>query len=138
VDKPDGHICYALIQSSQDQDDVRSIRNLQKTIYAQTDPNVVRYGLKTYVGKAVTFGGAIIGSLCVLYQNDHSLSEEDKKQKDDACGAGNESRDEPLPPIPKQSRDEEGHARPIRDQEQGNDHHADPQNNLAKVIRMGI
>ena len=77
VDKPDGHICYDLIQSGQD--DVHSIRNLQKTIYAQTDPNVIRYGLKTYVGKAVTFGGTIIGSLCAVYQNDHVLSEEDKK-----------------------------------------------------------
>jgi two-component system cell cycle sensor histidine kinase/response regulator CckA len=77
VDKPDGHICYDLIQSGQNE--ARLIRNLPKTIYAKTDPNVIRYGLKTYVGETVTFGGTIVGSLCVVYQKDYIPSEDDKK-----------------------------------------------------------
>ncbi len=76
-DKPDGHICYDLIQSGQDE--VRVIRNLPKTTYAQTDPNVMCYGLKTYVGIPVSFESALIGSLCVVYQEDYVPSEDDKK-----------------------------------------------------------
>jgi PAS domain S-box-containing protein len=77
VDKPDGHICYGLIQSGQKE--VYVIRNLPQTIYAQTDPNVMCYGLKTYIGKTVSFGGTTIGSLCVVYQKDYIPNEDDKK-----------------------------------------------------------
>jgi PAS domain S-box-containing protein len=77
IDKPDGHICYDLIQSGKDE--VRLIRNLPKTIYAQTDPNVMCYGLKTYLGKAVSFESAFVGSLCVVYQEDYVPSEDDKR-----------------------------------------------------------
>ena len=77
TDKPDGHICYDLIQSGKDE--VRLIRNLPKTIYAQTDPNVMCYGLKTYLGKAVSFESTFVGSLCVVYQEDYVPSEDDKR-----------------------------------------------------------
>lgn len=76
-DKPEGHICYDLIRHKDD--DLRVLRNLQESDYAGTDPNVLRYGLKTYVGKPVTFGGSNVGSLCVVYQDDHVPTEEDKK-----------------------------------------------------------
>ncbi|MEA5112980.1 MAG: PAS domain-containing protein [Geobacteraceae bacterium] len=76
-DKPEGHICYDLIRHKDD--DLRVLRNLQDSDYAGTDPNVLRYGLKTYVGKPVTFGGSNVGSLCVVYQDDHVPTEEDKK-----------------------------------------------------------
>ena len=75
VDKPDGHICYGVIQGSRPEPCV--IRNLPQTVYARTDPNVLRYGLKTYVGKPVSFGKAFVGSLCVLYGEDRVPSEED-------------------------------------------------------------
>ena len=75
VDTPDGHICYDVIRSGGD--DVCVIRDLLQTNYAQTDPNVVRYGLRTYIGKAVSFGGTFVGSLCVLYQQDQIPSEDD-------------------------------------------------------------
>lgn len=75
VDKPDGHICYDVIRGGGN--DARVIRDLLQTSYAQTDPNVVRYGLQTYVGKAVSFGGAFVGSLCVVYQEDRTPSEDD-------------------------------------------------------------
>ncbi|TLN07782.1 GHKL domain-containing protein, partial [bacterium] len=76
-DRPDGHICYDLIRDSADA--VRVIRDLSHTSYADTDPNVLRYGLQTYVGKAVCFGGANVGSLCVVYQEDHVPSEVEKR-----------------------------------------------------------
>lgn len=76
-DRPEGHICYDLIRDSSDA--VRVIRDLSHTVYAETDPNVLRYGLQTYVGKAVCFGGANVGSLCVVYQEDHVPSEEEKR-----------------------------------------------------------
>ncbi len=76
-DRADGHICYDLIRDASDT--VRVIRDLSNTTYAETDPNVLRYGLQTYVGKAVCFGGANVGSLCVVYQEDHVPSEEEKR-----------------------------------------------------------
>jgi len=76
VDKPDGHICFDLIQS--DSSEACVIRNLQQTTYAQTDSNVSCYNLKTYIGKTVSFRDTIIGSLCVVYQEDYIPSEDDK------------------------------------------------------------
>jgi PAS domain S-box-containing protein len=72
-DMPEGHICYDVI--SDPSSDVKVIRNLENSIYASTDPSVRKFGLKTYVGKAVSFGGLHIGSLCVVYQSDHILTE---------------------------------------------------------------
>jgi GAF domain-containing protein len=77
LDRPEGHICYDVIKRGDDQ--VFVIRNLPETPYAKTDPNVVRYKLQTYVGRAVKFGGANVGSLCVVYQDDFVPSEEDKR-----------------------------------------------------------
>lgn len=76
-DKPDGHICFDVIKKGGQ--DVCVIRDLPATPYAQTDPNVVRYGLKTYIGKAVSFGGVFVGSLCVVYQIDPLLVEDELK-----------------------------------------------------------
>lgn len=75
VYNPEGHICYDVIRSGGD--DVCVIHDLLQTSYAQTDPSVVRYGLRTYIGKAVLFGGAFIGSLCVIYQQDRIPTEDD-------------------------------------------------------------
>jgi two-component system, cell cycle sensor histidine kinase and response regulator CckA len=77
IDKPDGHICYDLIQGGKDE--VRLIRNLPTTIYAKTDPNVLCYSLKSYMGKPVFFENTPVGSLCVVYQEDYVPSEEDKR-----------------------------------------------------------
>jgi PAS domain S-box-containing protein len=76
-DKPDGHICFDLIRGELDA--LRIIRDLPHTTYAQTDPNVLTYGLKTYIGKSVSFGGVNIGSLCVVYQEDYVPTEEEKR-----------------------------------------------------------
>ncbi len=76
VDKPDGHICYDVIQRGVD--DVFIVQDLQNSIYAQSDPNVVTYSLETYVGHPVKFNGQYIGSLCVVFQSDYFPSEKDK------------------------------------------------------------
>ncbi|MCX6829358.1 MAG: PAS domain S-box protein, partial [candidate division Zixibacteria bacterium] len=76
-DKPDGHICYDII--TRGNDEIALIRHLADTNYMATDPNVVRYNLKTYVGKAVKCGDDYLGSLCVVYQRDVEPSSGDLK-----------------------------------------------------------
>jgi two-component system cell cycle sensor histidine kinase/response regulator CckA len=77
VDRPEGHICYDVIQQGRNQ--ALIVRNLPETPYAQTDPNVAPYGLQTYIGWPVKFGDAYVGSLCVVYQRDFVPSETDEK-----------------------------------------------------------
>ena len=75
VDAPEGHICYHVIAQGGDRPTV--IRGLDTSVYAESDPNVRRYGLKTYVGHPVKRGEETVGSLCVVYQKDHNPSESD-------------------------------------------------------------
>lgn len=75
VDKPDGHVCWDVIRDRRNE--LCLIRDLPHSRYAETDPNVRKYNLETYFGKAVTFGGVNIGSLCVVYQQDYQPSKKD-------------------------------------------------------------
>ena len=75
VDKPDGHICWDVIQDRSNE--LCLVRDLPHTSYAGTDSNVKKYNLVTYFGKAVTFGGVNIGSLCVVFQHDYVPSRTD-------------------------------------------------------------
>lgn len=77
ADKAVGHICAEVVKRGGPE--VFVVRDLPSTEYARTDPNVIKYGLKTYVGKAVFFGERYIGSLCALYNRDFTPTEEDKK-----------------------------------------------------------
>jgi PAS domain S-box-containing protein len=77
MDRAEGHICFDLIRDREEA--LRVIRDLPATSYAVTDPNVLRYGLKTYIGKPVSFGGVHIGSLCVVYQEDYIPSDEEQR-----------------------------------------------------------
>lgn len=77
IDNAEGHICYDVIKQARD--DMVYIQNLQNTEYARTDPNVAAYKFKTYLGHSVKFGGAYVGTLCVVYKYDYSPSEEDRK-----------------------------------------------------------
>lgn len=77
VDQPEGHICYDVIKSGSDR--IFIVNNLPDTLYAITDPNVLRYKLRTYIGMPVKCGGAFVGSLCVVYQHDFFPTDEDKK-----------------------------------------------------------
>ncbi len=68
-DKPEGHICYDVIQGVPEGRLI--ICNLQDSPYAETDPNVRKYGLQTYIGQVVRLESKHIGSLCVVYQDAH-------------------------------------------------------------------
>jgi len=75
VSHTDGRLCYDVIRYKQDKAVV--IRHLNETSYARTDPNVLTYGLQTYCGQLVRSEGKPIGSLCVVYDHDFHLSDED-------------------------------------------------------------
>jgi PAS domain S-box-containing protein len=77
VDRPDGHICYDVIKQSGDE--ILVIKDLGKTRYAQTDPNVQRYKLQTYIGAPVKFGHSNVGALCAVFQKDFNPSQDDFK-----------------------------------------------------------
>jgi PAS domain S-box-containing protein len=77
LDWPDGHICHDVIKNGGKA--VLVIRDLHQTGYAESDPNVSAYGLKTYIGAPVSYKNHCVGSLCVVYQCDYSPDEEEKK-----------------------------------------------------------
>ncbi|HEY9649454.1 MAG TPA: GAF domain-containing protein, partial [Coleofasciculaceae cyanobacterium] len=77
TDRPEGHICWDVIQQGRSEPLV--VRDLPNTHYAQTDPNVARHQLKTYVGQAVKCQDVYIGSLCAVYQDDVILNDADKR-----------------------------------------------------------
>jgi two-component system, cell cycle sensor histidine kinase and response regulator CckA len=76
-DNPEGHICYDVIQKGSNSPVV--ISNLQESPYAQTDPNVIGYGLRTYIGQAVRRGEGYVGSICAVFQKDVVLSEDEHR-----------------------------------------------------------
>lgn len=76
-DNAAGHICHDIIQKAQDQSVV--LCRLLESPYAESDPNVRKYGLKTYAGHVVKCGGTAIGSLCVIYKKENTPSEKDLK-----------------------------------------------------------
>ncbi|MEG4248904.1 PAS domain S-box protein [Microcoleus sp. Pol10D4] len=65
VDRAEGHICTDVCSKGSDR--AVAIPDLQSTIYAQTDPAVIRYQLRSYLGQAVRLGGNYVGALCLLY-----------------------------------------------------------------------
>jgi PAS domain S-box-containing protein len=76
-DAPEGHICYDVIRRAQD--DSLFIPDLPSTRYAETDPNVRAYGLRTYLGHVVRCGGTPVGSLCVVFQRTFVPMEEERR-----------------------------------------------------------
>jgi len=78
IHKPNGHICYDVIKRGMN-DGAYMVKNLQETSYVETDPNVIRYGLKTYAGHPVFCFGKSVGSLCSVYQEDVEFDENDKR-----------------------------------------------------------
>ncbi|HEX2768662.1 MAG TPA: ATP-binding protein [Geobacteraceae bacterium] len=77
IDHADGHLCTDVIKRGGDQ--LFCVRNLPESSYAESDPNVKRYNLQTYIGMPVRCNGIYIGSLCVVFQKDFSPDEEDWK-----------------------------------------------------------
>lgn len=75
ADDPQGHVCFeAAIKSSQG---IVCLEDLESTEYARTDPNVSRYGLKTYLGHPVMLHGEAIGSLATVDVRVRNYSPED-------------------------------------------------------------
>ncbi len=63
-DAPVGHICYeATIKGG---DETVVLGELRGTKYETSDPNVVRYGLRSYLGHPVRLDGVAIGALCIV------------------------------------------------------------------------
>lgn len=77
IDKPDGHICYDVIRYAAE--DIVFIRHLQNTPYANSDLNVKKYNLQTYIGRAVKFNDTYMGALCVVYQKDFVPTSEEER-----------------------------------------------------------
>jgi PAS domain S-box-containing protein len=77
TDSADGHLCTDVVKSKIDQ--LFCVQDLQSTAYAESDPNVARYNLHTYVGIPVKCNGDYVGSLCVVFQKEFSPDEEDGK-----------------------------------------------------------
>jgi len=74
-DAPQGHICYeATIRG---QDHTIAIDDLEITDFKATDPNVTRYGLKSYLGHPVKLGDRAIGSLAVVDGKSRHFDEEE-------------------------------------------------------------
>lgn len=78
VDRADGHLCTDVIQQ-EGEGVLLCVRDLPKSPYAESDRNVKRYGLQTYVGMPVRCKETIVGSLCVVFQKDFAPDEEDGK-----------------------------------------------------------
>jgi PAS domain S-box-containing protein len=77
VDNPQGHLCHDVIRFGGD--DIIVVRDLQNSSYADSDPNVRRYALQTYIGVQVKCRGESIGSLCLVYTYDFVPTEYDRK-----------------------------------------------------------
>jgi PAS domain S-box-containing protein len=73
---PVGHICFDVVNIAQNE--AFYVKDLDKTIYAETDPNVRLFGLKTYLGQVVRCNGQAVGSLCVVFQHDYEYTETDR------------------------------------------------------------
>ena len=63
-DSPDGHICYEAAIKGKDKPVI--LEDLEGTTYEETDPNVKKYHLKSYLGFPVSLTGKAIGSLCIV------------------------------------------------------------------------
>lgn len=58
-----GRICYEEFITAGRMDAI--LQDLSRTVYATSDPDVVKYGLKSYVGVPVHRAGQVVGSLAV-------------------------------------------------------------------------
>jgi PAS domain S-box-containing protein len=69
-DQPEGHICNDIIREGRSSPTI--ITDLMTSSYADSDPNVRRYQLHTYIGIPVKIGEKFLGSLCVVYGEHYS------------------------------------------------------------------
>ncbi|MBN2461859.1 MAG: transporter substrate-binding domain-containing protein [Candidatus Cloacimonetes bacterium] len=72
-DIPEGHICYEATIKGKNKTII--IPDLDKTRYVETDPNVRKYKLKSYLGHPVHLQGKPVGSLCIVDSKPRNFSE---------------------------------------------------------------
>lgn len=70
-------INYEVITASRDEPLV--INNFDTTFYAKANTNISNYKIKTYIGCAVKIDGKAIGSLCVGYNRNKTLTKKEVK-----------------------------------------------------------
>ncbi len=63
--KPVGSVCYNVVNTWKKEFYV--MPDLNRTEYAELDPLIKFYGLKTFFGIPVAFGNQIMGTLCIFY-----------------------------------------------------------------------
>lgn len=73
----EGRICFDSVL--QDSHEALLIRNLASSSYAETDPDLIRQGFRTYYGQAVQLGVKNVGTLCTFFRNDFIPSHEDQR-----------------------------------------------------------
>lgn len=76
-DKPDGHLCYDVIKRGRATGLL--VRDLPNTDYFRSDPNVAKYRLQTYIGRAVKCHNTCVGSLCVVFKRDYVPTPQDEE-----------------------------------------------------------
>ena len=76
-DSPEGHICHDVIARGGEETLV--VRNLPETPYADSDPNVRLYGLRSYVGHPVRCGEEGAGAICAVFQTDFEPTADDRR-----------------------------------------------------------
>ncbi|MEG4106916.1 PAS domain S-box protein [Microcoleus sp. S13_C5] len=77
IDRAEGRICTDVCSKGSDR--AVAIPDLQNTIYAQTDPAVIRYQLRSYLGQAVRLGDDYVGAVCVVNTESIAPTEADCK-----------------------------------------------------------
>ena len=68
VSDPAGRLCTEVIRHGHGE--VVVVRDLQRSTYASSDPNVAACGLATYVGRAIALDGRAVGALSVVFGED--------------------------------------------------------------------
>lgn len=87
---PKDHICYDAVKNNSE--DVVTISNLQESVYSKKGQYIIDLGFQTYCGKVVRSEGKAVGSLCLFYDTEYQLSDEDRRIMGILCSAiGNEN-----------------------------------------------
>ncbi len=73
----EGHICVDVIAA--DLNEPYVVKDLDESKYAELDPAIARYGLKTYLAYVVRENDIPVGSLCVVYDEDRDFDDDEKK-----------------------------------------------------------
>lgn len=74
-DTPEGHICYE--ETIRGKDKPILIPDVLATEYADTDPSIRKYGLRSYLGHPVLLGEQAVGALCIANTEPRNFSRDE-------------------------------------------------------------